>query len=429
MNMNNKEVIEIKGTILVVDDTHEILQFLVALLSEHGYQVRPATNSKLAISTALTDPPDLILLNVMMPDMDGYAVCKALKEDERTVDIPIIFIRPLNEVFDTVKAFHAGGVDYISQPFQGEEVLARVSTHIALRAAHRQIQQHQVQLEQEIIERQRTEKRLKKLGDRLTHELEIAHRVQQSLLPIDKPKWDILDVSCYSKPAIEVGGDLYVYHSFRRQSDTSDGGAYNRYAIAVGDVSGKGMPAALLMSASMASFRANVGRGLSPGAFLSEMDLAIAEHTRTTQQNCAMLYLEIVFSDQMVSPDIHTPVARACVANAGGVTPIIKRHNGTIEWVNVGGIPLGIGLGAKSGYQEMSFDLHTGDIIILTSDGVVEAKDADATMFGFERLDSAMRNSPQTNADAMVEYLCTEIETFIGDTTLHDDITIVVVQV
>ncbi|MCL1474561.1 hybrid sensor histidine kinase/response regulator [Argonema antarcticum] len=122
-----------KADILVVDDTTANLQLLVNMLTQKGYKVRPAINGKLALSSAQTAPPDLILLDIIMPHMDGYQVCEHLKADERTRDIPIIFISAINEVLDKVKAFTLGGVDYITKPFQFEEVWVRVETHLTLR--------------------------------------------------------------------------------------------------------------------------------------------------------------------------------------------------------------------------------------------------------------------------------------------------------
>jgi signal transduction histidine kinase len=121
-----------RGNILVVDDTPANLRLLVDILSEHGYKVRPVPNGKLALSAARGLPPDLILLDIMMPEMDGYEVCAQLKADEVTRDIPVIFISAINDVLDKVKAFGVGGVDYITKPFQVEEVLVRVKTHLEM---------------------------------------------------------------------------------------------------------------------------------------------------------------------------------------------------------------------------------------------------------------------------------------------------------
>ncbi len=142
-----------KVDILIVDDQSANLTLLTTLLSESGYQVRPAISGQLALTAAQKSPPDLILLDIRMPDIDGYEICKRLKADEKTRDIPIIFISALDETQDKVRALAAGGVDYVTKPFQDAEVLARVETHLALRAAHRQLEHKTAQLEQEIAER------------------------------------------------------------------------------------------------------------------------------------------------------------------------------------------------------------------------------------------------------------------------------------
>src|SRR5919199_1914808 len=129
-----------RGNILAVDNTPATLDSLTRMLSEQGYKVRITPNGKLAIKAVKANPPDLILLDIVMPEMDGYEVCKQLKADEKTKDIPVIFISALSGTFDQVKAFSLGGVDYITKPFQMEEVVARVETHIALRSLQKSLE-------------------------------------------------------------------------------------------------------------------------------------------------------------------------------------------------------------------------------------------------------------------------------------------------
>ncbi len=136
-----------QSNILIVDDTPENLTVLTQMLIQQGHIIRPAINGQVALKAIQKDPPDLILLDIMMPGMDGYEVCKRLKADERTRDIPIIFISALDEVFDKVKAFALGGVDYITKPFQVQEVLARVETHLALRNLNKELQGKMTQIE------------------------------------------------------------------------------------------------------------------------------------------------------------------------------------------------------------------------------------------------------------------------------------------
>ena len=140
---------EPKGNILIVDDFIENLHVLTEILTKQGYKVRSVTNGKMALRTVRNNPPDVILLDIKMPDMDGYEVCSTLKAEAETSDIPIIFLSALNEVFDKIKAFEVGGVDYITKPFQAEEVIARIQTHLTL-------QQQKHQLRQEIEKHQQT---------------------------------------------------------------------------------------------------------------------------------------------------------------------------------------------------------------------------------------------------------------------------------
>ncbi len=127
-----------KNDILVVDDTPENLSVLRQLLTEKGYLVRLALSGEIALQVVESYVPDLILLDILMPGMDGYEVCSILKADKRTSHIPIIFISALTEVKDVLTAFQAGGVDYITKPFKTEEVIARVQTHLALQNAIRE---------------------------------------------------------------------------------------------------------------------------------------------------------------------------------------------------------------------------------------------------------------------------------------------------
>ncbi len=131
--MGDQEQGASKGDILIVDDTLANLRVLSSMLTEQRYKVRGVSNGPMALTVARSATPDLILLDINMPDMDGYEVCRHLKEEQKTREIPIIFISALDEVSDKIQAFMAGGVDYVTKPFQFEEVLARVETHLVLR--------------------------------------------------------------------------------------------------------------------------------------------------------------------------------------------------------------------------------------------------------------------------------------------------------
>jgi DNA-binding response OmpR family regulator len=135
-------------TILVVDDNSDNLRLLATILNESQY----TPNGERALATIHKEAPDLILLDVMMPVMDGFEVCRLLKADKKTNGIPVIFISALDEIIDKVKAFSMGGVDYITKPFKSEEVLARVRTHLALRGLQRRLEKKNEQLRQALDE-------------------------------------------------------------------------------------------------------------------------------------------------------------------------------------------------------------------------------------------------------------------------------------
>lgn len=137
-----------KPNILIVDDTIENLKLMASMLKERGYEPRPVPSGRLALQALESDPADLILLDVNMPEMNGYEVCERLKAQPSTRDIPVIFISALDEVMDKVKAFGVGGSDYVTKPFQYEEVFARVESQLALRRAHRELEQNYASLRQ-----------------------------------------------------------------------------------------------------------------------------------------------------------------------------------------------------------------------------------------------------------------------------------------
>ena len=175
-----------KGNILIVDDSLESLQLLANHLSEQGYKIRGVAKGKLAIRTAQLSPPDLILLDIKMPEMNGYEVCEQLKADEQTHRIPVIFISSLDEAIDKVKAFQLGAVDYITKPFQVAEVLVRIEHQLTIQRLQKQLQIQNQQLHQEIQERQKAEEALRAKNEELLNTLQQLQLTQRGLIQAEK---------------------------------------------------------------------------------------------------------------------------------------------------------------------------------------------------------------------------------------------------
>jgi PAS domain S-box-containing protein len=161
MDKGQSEMEKGKGNLLVIDDDLNARQTMDVFLSRHGYEVRCAPNGETGLMFAHEDPPELILLDIRLPDMDGFQVCRRLKEDRETSDIPVIFISGLEDLADKVKGFTAGGVDYVTKPFQSGELLARVETHLDLKRLQIQVEAQNARLELEIIKSRGAEEQIK----------------------------------------------------------------------------------------------------------------------------------------------------------------------------------------------------------------------------------------------------------------------------
>jgi diguanylate cyclase (GGDEF)-like protein len=211
---HSSEVTGQTSAILVVDDEPGNLRLLMRMLTRHGYEVRTALNGEMALQSVAMEAPDLILLDIMMPDMDGYEVCERLKAREATDAIPVIFVSALDDTFDKVRAFNAGGVDYITKPFHLEEVRARIRLHLALRQAQQQLRQQNTQLQDSIHERQRTEHTLRRTITELEHRNHEMHLLN-CLSDVLQRAQSLDDVYANSLPLLhdlfpEQGGALYV---------------------------------------------------------------------------------------------------------------------------------------------------------------------------------------------------------------------------
>jgi CheY-like chemotaxis protein len=181
-----------KFTILAVDDTPENLHVVKGVLGS-DYIVKAATSGPMALKIAEKQPPDLILLDIMMPDMDGYEVCRQLKDKEQTRDVPVIFLTAMDQTTDEAQGFELGAADYMTKPVNPPILLARVATHLALKSSMDEIRKHK---------------------ERMQQELNVGRDIQMSMLPMEFPPFpDRSEFSIHAllQPAREVGGDFYDF--------------------------------------------------------------------------------------------------------------------------------------------------------------------------------------------------------------------------
>ena len=214
----------VSAKILVVDDTPSNIQSLAATLKPAGYQVLVATNGQQALDVMAKVRPDLILLDIMMPIMDGFEACVNIKANAEWHDIPIIFLTAKTETADLVKGFELGAVDYVNKPFNAHELMARVHTHLTVDRLRTSVSEKNAALE--------------KAQAQMSAELDLARAMQVAILPSRFPVAPGCDGSARMLPATTMGGDFYDFIEL-------PGG---RIGLVMADVSGKGVPAAFFMA-------------------------------------------------------------------------------------------------------------------------------------------------------------------------------------
>jgi phosphoserine phosphatase RsbU/P len=378
------------ASILVVDDTPANLQVLAGMLKERGYKVRPVLSGNQALLAARRDPPDLILLDINMPEMNGYEVCEHLKADEKLKGIPIIFISALTEPLDKVKAFAIGGVDYLTKPFQMEELHARVETHLKLRRL-------QIELEE-------YSRHLELARERLNLDLELARGVQRGFLPLRLPEVRGYEFFAYYESAYEVGGDYYDFILLPRQ----------RVAVLLGDVAGKGVAAALLMAKLSADARY---------CMLTEPEPAAA----FTRLNCLMNQSGIADRFVTLVAAILDPVSHTVTLVSAGHPPPLLYHRATrtvAEAISndVAGLPLGVLDGFE--YASCQVALEPGDSILAFTDGVTEAMDVQDFQLQTKGLYAAMQGETYSPR-ALGEQVVKVVKQFAKGHSQQDDIALV----
>ncbi|MHC5537406.1 PP2C family protein-serine/threonine phosphatase [Singulisphaera rosea] len=391
-------------SILVVDDVPANLHLLAGMLKARGYKVRPVPSGRLALAASRKEPPDLILLDINMPEMDGYEVCRHLKADELLRGIPVIFISALNENLDKVKAFATGGVDYLTKPFQMEELHARVETHLKIR---------RLQIELEVSNAQ-----LGKANGRMSRDLEAAARIQKAFLPCTAPSIAGAEFAWCYRPCDELAGDGLNILPLGE-------GKVGLYVL---DVSGHGVSAALLS--------VTLSRLLSPPSEASSIligDRNAAGSPCLTPPAEVANHLNRLFPYDAATEQFATLIYGILEVSTGEFQHVSAGHPGPIHLPVVGfpviletpGFPIGL---AEEVYGERCVRLAMGDRLYLYSDGLPDVMNPDGQRFGDARvLDSLdrLRALPLARGIAL---LLEEITHWEGAGGSHDDISILGVE-
>ncbi len=365
-------------SILLVDDNPTNLQVLYQCLEGVGCKLLIAKNGEMAISIAAKALPDLILLDIMMPGIDGYEVCRRLKSDPKTADIPVIFLSALGETGDKVKGLQLGAVDYITKPFQPDEVIARVNTHLTI---HR--------LKQEIEQRK----------DELEHELEVVSAVQRRLLPKQLPVIGGFQLAVRYETSRYAGGDYYDLIGL----------ADNCWGFLMADAEGHSTPAAVLMAMTCALFRAYPKAASDPAQvlhYLNEHLCKVADPSFITA-----LYAVYDAGRQTVK-----------VARAGHPLPMIYHaaEKKAEELACPGVFPMGI-----EPYEDpipvAEAQLQPGDRLLLYTDGLTERFNEPGEAYGEQRLLQQLGTDVGDDPQEVLAAIIDDVQRFAGAHPADDD--------
>jgi sigma-B regulation protein RsbU (phosphoserine phosphatase) len=384
--------------ILVVDDNRINRRILVTILSKQGYELMEASSGEAGQDLATRQHPDLILLDVMMPGKDGYAVCAELKADEHTADIPIIFLSSLSQAGDKIRGLQVGAVDYVTKPFDQGEVLARVRSHLLIRRLTQQLLAANLVL----VEKQR----------HLDEDLRAAADIQRSLIPRRPRLPQSVAMAWRFDPCDQVGGDLFnVYWLDERF-----------VVLYIADVSGHGVSAAMVTVALSQSLLPDGGitrHSPAPGD-LSPPAAVLGQLDREYPLERFDKYFTIWYGI------LDCQTGRLRYSQAGHPIPVLLRSSGTIELLQAGG-PI-IGLGMRLSFDEGEVQLLPGDRLYLHTDGIVEFENPDREFFGDDRLQCELTYGRGQSLDDSCELVLRALRCFARGTDPQDDVTLAALE-
>jgi sigma-B regulation protein RsbU (phosphoserine phosphatase) len=365
-------------SILLVDDNPTNLQVLFQTLEGVGCKLLIAKNGEMALTIAGKALPDLILLDIMMPDIDGYEVCRRLKTNPATSGTPVIFLSALGDTGDKVKGLQLGAVDYITKPFQPDEVIARVNTHLTIHRLKREVESQKDQLE---------------------HELKVVSEVQRKLLPKQLPVIDGFKLAAHYETSRYAGGD---YYDIIELSD-------NCWGFFIADAEGHSAPAAVLMAMTCALFRSYPGSAADPAEVLRYLN----KHLCKVADPSFMTALYAHY-------DAKTKTMR--IARAGHPLPMVFRNSDqkAIELNCPGVYPLGI-----EPYEievpVTETKLESGDRFLVYTDGLTERFDMEGNTYGEERLLKPLATDSTSDPQGVVAAIMADVRQFAGKRPADDD--------
>jgi sigma-B regulation protein RsbU (phosphoserine phosphatase) len=388
--------------ILIVDDSEDLRKLLSLMLVKTGHEVAEAADGDDALKKAHEYKPDLILLDIVMPLLDGYEVCKNLKNDEHTTHIPIIFLSGKTDAADKIKGLEIGGIDYITKPFNKGEVVARVQNQLKIQ-----------RLTRELLERNKELTEKQKLLD---EDLIAAGEIQKSLLPLKSPDVKHLDIAWKFIPSYLIGGDIFNF----LQLDEENVGFY------MIDVSGHGVPSAMVT--------ASVSQILQPqnsSVTKKKIDEYPGYEIVSPREVFEILDAEYPLSRfekyfTMVYAIINVQDGNILYSNAAHPPPILLRNDGSCELFEAGGTI--IGMGGILPFEEEQKSLNNGDKIIFYTDGVTEFQNHQGEFYGEERFLTILKENRDKKIEALIDAVMKSIKDFGADAEFQDDISLLGIE-
>ena len=387
--------------ILVVDDNFIDRTLLAMVLKKAGFQVTEADSGPAALEQAATFLPDLVLLDILMPEMDGYQVCAHLKKDAKNREIPVIFLSGLSETTDKVKGFEIGGVDYLTKPCDREEVLARVRSHLKIRALTQQL----LEANRELLEKQR----------RLDEDLKAAALIQSSLLPTHPPNFPNISIFWRFQPCDQIGGDIFNVFQLDEQ----------HLGIYMMDVCGHGIPGAMVTVSVSQILQPEIGylkRNRSDYPFYEL--LSPAEVCFALDHDYPIDRFDKHFTIVYAILDTFNGGLKYC--GAAHPSPLLFHADGRVELLDKKGTL--IGLGEFVPFKDGEKQLETGDRLIFYTDGVVECRNEKGEFFGEDRFLALLREQIRSPLEALINTVFDSLAAFVGKPGFEDDVSLLGVE-